>query len=154
MDEYFDPAPTASRIAQLSACLALVRPVGMTERETEDWLAVAAETLDDIPIDLLEDGAREARDTCTHHAQIVPTIRKTVKERLERRKERRGQPVAQVVRLAPREPLPEPAPTPLMTHEQLQTLSPALRDMGLRLGYLAQDDDGTLRWTTDAETAA
>lgn len=153
MDEYFDPAPTGFLIAQLSACLALVRPVGMTERETEDWLAVAAETLGDIPIDLLEEGAREARDTCTHHAQIVPTIRKTVKERVESRRARRGQPSAQVVRLAPREPAPESTPIPKLTHEQLQTLNPELRRIGLSLGYLTQDDDGTIRWT-DEESAA
>lgn len=60
----------------MSACLALVRPVGMTDQAATEWLAVAAAEVRDMPRSALEAGCREARQTCTHHGQIVPTILK------------------------------------------------------------------------------
>ncbi|MED5545770.1 MAG: hypothetical protein VX309_01080 [Pseudomonadota bacterium] len=128
------------RIAALSACLALVRPVGMTEDETIDWLEVAADTISDIPSDIAERGARIARTKCTHHAQIVPTIISETKDAVEWR--RRPTPALRLVAPKavedePREP--EPLPDP-------ETLMPVLREMGLQRGWIIELEDGRLAW--------
>jgi hypothetical protein len=59
---------------ELTACLALVAPVGMTEEAKRDWLAVAWATLKDLPPDLLSRGCKVARETCDHPCKVVPTI--------------------------------------------------------------------------------
>lgn len=126
------------RIAALSACLALVRPVGMTEGETIDWLEVAADTLSHLPIDLVERGARAARTTCTHHGQIVPAIIAETKETMQWR----STPKPPVLRLVAPPPRPEgPLPDP-------ETLSQPLRQIGLSAGWIAERD-GQLEWTEE-----
>jgi len=59
---------------ELTACLALVAPVGMTEDARGEWLAAAWATLHNLPADLLAIGCERARETCDHPAKIVPTI--------------------------------------------------------------------------------
>lgn len=61
-------------LGMLTACMALVRPVGMPQSELEDWLRVAGAEVADLPFELLDEACRVARRTCTHHSQIVPTI--------------------------------------------------------------------------------
>lgn len=65
---------------ELTACLALVAPVGMTEESRREWLAVAWDTLKHIAPDDLERCARIARQTCDHPAKIVPAIIKAREE--------------------------------------------------------------------------
>jgi hypothetical protein len=126
------------RIAALSACLSLVRPVGMTEAETIDWLKVAADTLSHIPAHILERGARAARAKCTHHAQIVPTIVAETRDALDLyNRPRRPAPLRLV---APARPIQtETPPDP-------ETLMPSLRRMGLERGWLVERD-GRLEWS-------
>lgn len=59
---------------ELTACLALVVPAGMTEESRRDWLAVAWGTLKHLPADLLRAGCDEARKTCDHPSKLVPAI--------------------------------------------------------------------------------
>jgi hypothetical protein len=59
---------------ELTACLALTAPAGMTEENRRDWLAVAWNTLKHIPADILVIGAHAARQKCDHPSKIVPTI--------------------------------------------------------------------------------
>jgi hypothetical protein len=59
---------------ELTACLTLVAPVGMTEEAKRDWLAVAWGTLSHLPSDLLSRGCKVARETCDHPSKIVPAI--------------------------------------------------------------------------------
>lgn len=61
-------------ITELQRCLALVRPVGMTDGAARDWLAAAAAELRSIPPAVLERACAEARKTVTHHGQIIPAI--------------------------------------------------------------------------------
>lgn len=127
------------RIAALSACLSLVRPVGMTEGETIDWLEVAADTLSHLPVDLVERGARAARTTCTHHGQIVPAIIAETKQAMEWRstpKPRALRLVAPVPKVEG--PLPDPA-----------TLSQPLKQIGLSAGWIAEREDGRVEWTEE-----
>ena len=131
------------RIAALSACLALVRPVGMTEDETLDWLEAAADTLAYIPAELVQRGAALARRRCTHHSQIVPAIIDETKDALAWHG--RPAPVLRIVAPAPREAsrltlaeLPDPA-----------TLQEALKQMGLEKGWIVERADGRLEWSEE-----
>lgn len=66
----------------MSSCLALVRPVGMTPSEADDWLSVAVGEVIRYPASVLHHAAVEARRTCTHHSQIVPAIIEAADERM------------------------------------------------------------------------
>ena len=72
---------------ELSACLALVRPAGMTEDMATEWLAVAASTLTGLSEYELAKGFRQARLECSHHSQIVPTVMKANAEAIAYRKQ-------------------------------------------------------------------
>lgn len=72
---------------ELTACLALTAPVGMTEEARRDWLAVAWDTLKEFPPDILQLGARAARRKCDHPSKIVPTIVAETSELMRWRRE-------------------------------------------------------------------
>lgn len=61
-------------LPQLAGCLALVRPVGMSEEAAAEWLAVAATELAGYSRRLVTSSLAEARRRCTHHGQIVPFV--------------------------------------------------------------------------------
>ncbi len=89
-------------ITLVSACLALVRPIGMSDSAAAEWLSVAATDLSGYRANLLKAACAEARKTCTHHGQIVPTV---IKEMEEMTPFRMGKPLA-------RKPVPTLAPPP------------------------------------------
>lgn len=68
-----DDARTVFR-NELTACLVLTAPAGMTEESRREWLAVAWDTLKHIEPRDLETCARKARQTCDHPSKIVPAI--------------------------------------------------------------------------------
>ena len=72
---------------ELTACLALVVPVGMTEEGRREWLAVAWQTVGYLPADLLRLGCRKAREKADHPSKIVPIILAETSYSLERRRE-------------------------------------------------------------------
>lgn len=74
------PADSTHFRNELTACLALVAPAGMTEENRRDWLAVAWGTLRHLPADLLSQGCAEARKTCDHPSKLVPTIIEATRE--------------------------------------------------------------------------
>lgn len=61
-------------MAILSACLARVRPAGMSDDAAHEWLTVCATDVDHLPASVLQQAAREAGRMVTHHGQIIPTI--------------------------------------------------------------------------------
>lgn len=137
-----DEEPEIVMAAVLSASLALVRPVGMSSADVEDWLSVAIDTLAHLPLHIFESGARTARGRCTHHSQIVPAILDDTREALAwhtRPKVNWGLLLAAPEQKAPRaqEPLPDPA-----------SMSGALQRMGLSRGWLVERD-GRLEWSED-----
>jgi hypothetical protein len=84
---------------ELTACLALTAPAGMTEEARRDWLAVAWDTLKHIPADILTVGARKARQQCDHPSKIVPTIIAETAEMMRwKREAKREEPVALIER--------------------------------------------------------
>jgi hypothetical protein len=70
---------------ELTACLTLTAPAGMTEENRRDWLAVAWDSLKHIPADILTFGARKARLKCDHPSKIVPAIIAETAEMMGRR---------------------------------------------------------------------
>jgi hypothetical protein len=125
-------------IAMLSASLALVRPVGMTEKETADWLNVALDAVSHIPLHIFEVGARAARHTCTHHSQIVPAIVAETREAVAWHSRPKSTPVLRLVSpdtFAAQAPLPDP-----------DTLMPGLKRIGLQKGWIVEGPDG-LEWS-------
>lgn len=81
------PASSETFRNELTACLALVAPVGMTEEAKRDWLAVAWGTLKHLPPDLLSRGCMVARQTCDHPSKIVPTIVAETDKAMEMRRD-------------------------------------------------------------------
>lgn len=79
-------ASVADIMPHLAASFSLVRPVGMGDDAAEEWLAVAATELVGYPSHLIEIACSTARQTCTHHAQIVPAIIAGLKETTWNRK--------------------------------------------------------------------
>ena len=61
-------------ISELSACLTLVRPVGMADDAATEWLAVAAGEVINMRPSAFKAGCAEARQECRHHGHIIPTI--------------------------------------------------------------------------------
>lgn len=86
----------------VATALALVRPVGMSDVAAEEWAALAATELRDVPADLLDDAMAQARRTATHHGQIVPTVFTIVQDRWEQRKRIRFGLIEQAGGVAPR----------------------------------------------------
>lgn len=130
----------------LSSCLALVRPVGMTQGEAEDWLRVAVGEVLAYPAGVLHEAAVETRRTCTHHSQIVPALVAAAEERMAhfRRMAEFSVPIP-VPQLPPPPPLSE-AEFERIVAERGQALS-AYLDRGVILS----NGDGTFR---RAESAA
>ena len=62
------------RDPELLRCLALVRPVGMSDDMASDWLTAALFEVRDMAESHFRAGCQRARSTCTHHAQIIPAI--------------------------------------------------------------------------------
>jgi hypothetical protein len=88
------PAEDVEVVALLTACLALVKAVGMREADAQAWLNIAADTIGHLPCDLLEHACRVAQQSCTHHGQIVPRIIKETEEAYEARKRMAARPRA------------------------------------------------------------
>lgn len=104
---------------ELTACLTLVAPVGMTEEAKRDWLAVAWNTLQHIPADILASGAAKARMLCDHPSKIVPTIVAETAEQMRWRREAREESCLQ---------LPAPPPDYCTPEEAAEIL----RSVGLK----------------------
>lgn len=71
------PISKGEVIVELTRCLALVRPVSMTDALASEWLTEAASQVmgyaEQRTASFLS-ACDRARRTCTHHGQIVPEI--------------------------------------------------------------------------------
>jgi hypothetical protein len=100
--ERLQPATSDDFRNELTACLTLVAPVGMTEEAKRDWLAVAWATIGHLPADLLSLGCQQARQTCDHPSKIVPAIIAATEQSLQWRRSVSSGPTD-----APRLPKPD-----------------------------------------------
>lgn len=88
--EVLRPATAEDFHRELTACLILVAPTGMSDDDRTEWLIAARAALDGIPADLLARGAAVARKYCDHPSRIVSQIMREVEHPWENRK-RAGQ---------------------------------------------------------------
>lgn len=61
-------------IAQIASCLALVRPVGMSDGMAEEWVRIASRDLHAFPDRAIAAACQKARMICNHHGKILPTV--------------------------------------------------------------------------------
>jgi hypothetical protein len=61
-------------VTELQRCLALVRPVGMSDDMARDWLTAAVAEVRNVPLGTLARACADVRKTATHHGQIIPAI--------------------------------------------------------------------------------
>jgi len=80
------PASRDQFRTELTSCLILTAPSGMTKEDRNEWLKVAWGTLRDLPPDILAAGCKVARETCDHPSKIVPTIMREAGPWLEMRR--------------------------------------------------------------------
>src|SRR5690606_29528576 len=66
----------------LAACLALVRPVSMTDEAAVEWISVASRELSSFPPSVIEQACSAAKRKIGHHAKILPFVTEEC-ERLE-----------------------------------------------------------------------
>lgn len=127
------PASKTEFRNQLTACLVLTAPTGMTEEARSDWLRVAWMTVSHLPSDLLERGCKKARETADHPSKIVPIILKEVESDMEwRRRMAAPQSSASLVTA-----LPEPKQQ-FCTAEEAAKI---LQEVGLRAKWKGQSDE-------------
>lgn len=144
------PATAKEFRDELTACLALVVPVGMSEESRRDWLRVAWGTLKFWPVDLLRIGCEEARRTCDHPAKIVPAIVEATKDTLDRRRDRgRGTDTLCIAGPGHRKPVMDRRGEP-MSQEDTDELNGVLERLGAKARYRP---DGS-RFMIDAEAQA
>jgi hypothetical protein len=129
---YLAPATSTQFRDELTACLVLVAPVGMTEEAKAEWLAIAWQTVRDLPADLLSAGCAEARKTADHPSKIVPAIMGYAGERLQSRKRiSRDYPLSL--------PAAERSEKDICTPEQAAEI---LKEFGLKSNPVAPDQGG------------
>lgn len=112
---------------ELTACLTLVAPVGMTEEAKREWLMVAWDTLKHLDRTEIEIGARKAREKCDHPAKIVPAILKAIEEEMPWRSIIRNS----IADDRPTERLPAPD---YVTHEEAREI---LDEFGIKRDWTA-----------------
>lgn len=136
------PAEIGQIIAELTICLALVRPVGMSSDEAEMWLRAAAQSVNHYPFDILREAAANARRTCDHHSKIVPAIVAAAEPDLvqRRRLASYNPPRPRLVEIA----APEPEPAKPITQADCDRMPEYLVSLGLTAGFLIRNADGTV----------
>ena len=131
--EALKPAGSEVFRNELTACLALVAPAGMSEEARRDWLAVAWGTLKDLPADVLQIGCAEARRVCDHPAKIVPTIIQATNDWMRSRKEA-ARAIIEPVGVLPKKPILDRRGE-RMTSAETDELNAALERLGATARY-------------------
>jgi len=119
----------------------------MSEAEAEDWLGVAVGTVLDYPAGILDRAALEARRTCTHHSQIVPTIIREADVLLARGASLREASVPTNVRFLPVEKV---LPPPKLTQAEVDAIPAKLIAIEITCGALVRNADGNVGPTPEA----
>ena len=140
VDNSLYPAHRDVILKGLGTALALVVPSGFSEQDRKLWLAVALETLKDIPLDLLQRGVIHARRVADHPAKIVPAIVQEVEVEWNRRRHAKAE-IERLLALAAAPAAEQPKLTaPPLTADEIRRMGPDLRRIGLEQGFLTQEE--------------
>jgi hypothetical protein len=137
------PATNIEFRNELTACLILVVPAGMTEEARGEWLRIAWATVGHLPADLLAIGCEKARETADHPSKIVPIIIAETTERMERRRAAAPTPARPIV---PAERRIEKQEAPL-TPDQIIEMNHIMKRFGIKTRY--RDDGSTFQLGPD-----
>jgi hypothetical protein len=113
----------------------------MSEAEAEDWLGVAVGTVLDYPAGILDRASLEARRSCTHHSQIVPTIVREADVLMARNASLREASVPSNLHVLP---APRRLPPPKLTQADVDAMDAKLIEIGISCGALVRDADGNV----------
>lgn len=135
----------------LAACLALVRPVTMTDQAAMEWINVASRELSGFPPSVIEQACSAAKRNCGHHAKILPFVSEEC-ERIEA-EFHRMRDAARVAVLPRRDPEhPKLAYSEILDNERWLNMpgeqQASLRKLGLKMGALIEHD-GEVRYAHD-----
>lgn len=135
----------------LAACLALVRPVTMTDEAAVEWITVASRELAGFPPSVIEQACSSAKRHCSHHAKILPFVTEEC-ERIEADFWRMRE-AAKTIPFQHREPEhPKLSFSQILDNERwLNTpgeQQARLRKLGLKIGALIEDE-GQVRYAHD-----
>jgi hypothetical protein len=135
----------------LSACLALVRPVTMTDAAAVEWITVAARELKGFAPSVIEQACSGAKRHCGHHAKILPFVSEEC-ERIDA-EFARMRDAAHVIPLLRREPESHKLTyAEILDNEKwLNTIGETqaqMRKMGLKCGALIEDA-GAVRYVSE-----
>ena len=120
------PAERLDFRRELTACLTLVAPTGMSEDDRNEWFKVAWGTLQGIPADLLARAASVARKTCDHPAKVVPAIMREAEAEWMRRRGLRSEVLAALAKM-------QDAPVPEEERCTPEEAAEIIRRVGLKL---------------------
>jgi hypothetical protein len=98
--EQLAPAGRDDFRRELTSCLALCAPSGMTQDDRNEWLRVAWGTLSHLPADMLNHACSVARREADHPSKIVPIITRETGDWMRNRRAAYGSIPAPVERLS------------------------------------------------------
>lgn len=135
----------------LAACLALVRPVSMSDEAAVEWISVAARELSGFPPSVIEQACSAAKRKCGHHAKILPFVSEEC-ERIEV-EFHRMRDAAQVIPLERRDPQRRKLAFSEILDNERWLNAPgeqqaSLRKLGLKMGTLIEEG-GLVRYAHD-----
>lgn len=131
---------------ELTSCLVLCAPSGMSGEDRKEWLRVAWATLADIPADLLAIGCAAARKSADHPAKIVPAVTAAIGALWDQRKGRRNRAAAGWDKRAS-----EPAAVEYATPEQIEAIKAEVGLVTTPYGEPAKVATGPARKPTRAD---
>ena len=124
---------------ELAKMLALVIPTSMNSEQQELWLRAAVDALEDISPREVQMVSAEVRRTVTRPPQIVPEIARLVAERRTKAQQERDFR-AKMENYPPAPPEKPKEPQPPMTAQEIARMPKWIRDIGIRVGFLAYRD--------------
>lgn len=69
-----EPATPEMAALELSRCLTLCAPSGMTQDDRAEWISIAMLEVEELPSGALREACKVARTTCKHPSELIPTI--------------------------------------------------------------------------------
>lgn len=139
------PPTSAQALAELTRCLALAVPAGMTEPAREAWLRVAVAEVGGIPAAYFAEACQHARRTADHPAKIIPAICRyrptfdpvpSFREQLEVARRRLANLDARRLQHVSASSDDDPP----MSLDELREIAPSMRATAVARGWALQED--------------
>jgi hypothetical protein len=141
---WLDPATPEQAALNLSRCLTLSAPTGMSLDDRTEWLMVASDMIGHIPASLLEEACKHAGKVCDHPAKIIPAIC-AYADKNRSNWEYCNRPQINAPRLSVVRDEPKPEPIKPMTQADVDATPDYLIGLGIASGAIVRDANGNLR---------